>query len=65
MDTIRPNLICTSALTRPSLGFSSAIFFLQNFEGVTALDLRQNFVSAQNLESELTVSDQILYAPQH
>ena len=39
--------------------------FLQNFDGVTALDLRHNFVSAQYLENELTKSDQILYAHQH
>ena len=40
-------------------------YFLQNFHGVTALDLRQNFLSAQYLENELTESDQILYAHQH
>ena len=39
--------------------------FSQNFDGVTALDWRQNFVSAQYLENKLTESDQILYAHQH
>ena len=54
--SVRPNFVCTSTLTRSSLGFS------QYFDGVTALDCCQNFVSAQYLENRLTESDQILYA---
>ena len=57
------NFVCTSTLTIPSLGLLP--IFLQNFDGVTALDLRQNFVSAQYLEKGWTESDQILYAHQH
>ena len=38
---------------------------LQKFDGVTALDLHQNFVSAQYLENQFTESYQILYAQQH
>ena len=40
-------------------------YFLQNFDGVVALDIRQNFVSAQYLENQLTEFYQILYAHQH
>ena len=39
--------------------------FLQNFNRVMALDTRQNFVSAQYFENELTESDQNLYAHKH
>ena len=35
--------------------------FSQNFDGVTALDWQQNFVSAQYLENKLTECDQNLY----
>ena len=51
----------TSTLTRPSLGLLP-IVFLQNFDRVMALDLRQKFVSAQYLQNKFTECHQILYA---
>ena len=64
LDRIEPNFAYIPTLTRPSLGLLPVIF-LQNFDGVMALDLRQNFVSAQYLENGWTESGQILYVHQH
>ena len=50
---------CTSTLTSSSL-VSINHHFSQSFDGVTALDLLQSFVSAQYLENKLTKSNQNL-----
>ena len=59
-DIFSPNFLYAFILTKSSFGLLH-IFFLHIFTWVTALDLRQNFISVQYLENKLTEFHQILY----
>ena len=63
IDRIWPNFVCTSTVTRSSLGVLP-IIFCKILTRVTALDWHQNFISAQYLINKMTESYQNFYAYQ-